>query len=158
MQGTLASTRGVKEQAVFLQLKSICIIQKQGNWDPYEIKPRDAERWFLYRQQVLCFWVKNKKALYMGLWHELDILWLRIKTKVYTFPERSLPSTITSTSKTNIHGSKIVLCIWWHQKGHCELRAVTTWRFHYVWAVQISSDSFKPGITGNKKQNMKMER
>jgi len=38
------------------------------------------------------------------------------KKKYYAKPGQSLPSTSTSTPRPNIHGSKIMLCIWWNQK------------------------------------------
>jgi len=39
------------------------------------------------------------------------------KKKYYTKLGQSLPSTSTSTPRPNIRGSKIMLCIWWDQKG-----------------------------------------
>jgi len=39
------------------------------------------------------------------------------KKKYYAKPSQSLPLTSTSTPQPNIHGSKIMLCIWWDQKG-----------------------------------------
>jgi len=39
------------------------------------------------------------------------------KKKYYAKPGQSLSSTLTSTPRPNIHGSKIMLCIWWNPKG-----------------------------------------
>jgi len=39
------------------------------------------------------------------------------KKKYYTKPGQSLSSTSTSTSQPNIHGSNIMLCVWWDQKS-----------------------------------------
>jgi len=39
------------------------------------------------------------------------------KKKYYAKPGQLLPSTSTSTSWSNIHGSKIMIYIWWDQKG-----------------------------------------
>ena len=39
------------------------------------------------------------------------------KKKYYAKPNQSLPSTSISTPRPNIHGSKIMLCIWWDQKN-----------------------------------------
>ena len=39
------------------------------------------------------------------------------RKKYYAKPGQSLPSTSTSTLRLNIHGLKIMLCIWWDQKG-----------------------------------------
>jgi len=45
-QEELAESLGVTQQAVFVRLRAMRIIQKQGNWVPYELKPRDVERRF----------------------------------------------------------------------------------------------------------------
>ena len=37
---TLALTLGVTQPAISHRLKSLGMIQKQGNWVPYELKPR----------------------------------------------------------------------------------------------------------------------
>jgi len=39
------------------------------------------------------------------------------KKKYYAKPGQSLPSISTSTPRPNIHGSKLMLCIWWDQKN-----------------------------------------
>ena len=43
---TLALTLGVTQPAISHRLKSLGMIQKQGNWVPYELKPRNVERRF----------------------------------------------------------------------------------------------------------------
>ncbi|GFU48004.1 mariner Mos1 transposase [Trichonephila clavipes] len=40
----LAGSLGVTQQAISKRLKVMGLIQKQGNWVPYELKPRDVER------------------------------------------------------------------------------------------------------------------
>ena len=35
---------GMTQQAISKRLKAMRMIQKQGNWVPYELKPRDVER------------------------------------------------------------------------------------------------------------------
>jgi len=39
-------TLGVTQQTILYRLKSLGMIQKQGNWIPYELKPRNVERRF----------------------------------------------------------------------------------------------------------------
>jgi len=39
-------TLGVTQQTISYRLKSLGMIQKQGNWVPYELKPRNVERRF----------------------------------------------------------------------------------------------------------------
>ena len=43
-QEELAESLGVIQQAVSVRLRAM--IQKQGNWVPYELKPKDVERRF----------------------------------------------------------------------------------------------------------------
>jgi len=43
-QKELALTLGVTQQTISYRLKSLEMIQKQGNWVPYELKPRNVER------------------------------------------------------------------------------------------------------------------
>ncbi|GFW24574.1 mariner Mos1 transposase [Trichonephila clavipes] len=43
-QQELSGSLGVIQQAISKRLKVMGMIQKQGNWVPYELKPRDVER------------------------------------------------------------------------------------------------------------------
>ncbi|GFX23841.1 mariner Mos1 transposase [Trichonephila clavipes] len=43
-QQELSGSLGVTQQAISKRLKVMGMIQKQGNWVPYELKPRDVER------------------------------------------------------------------------------------------------------------------
>ena len=43
MQEEFADTLGVTQQAVSMRLKSMVMVQKQGNWLPYELKSRNAD-------------------------------------------------------------------------------------------------------------------
>jgi len=40
----LAGSFGVTQQAISKRLKAVAMIQKQRNWVPYDLKPRDVER------------------------------------------------------------------------------------------------------------------
>ena len=42
-QEELADTLGVAQQAVSVRLESIRMVQKQGNWVPYELQSRNAD-------------------------------------------------------------------------------------------------------------------
>ncbi|KAG5313916.1 MOS1T transposase, partial [Pseudoatta argentina] len=52
-QEELAESLGVTQQAVSVRLRAMGIIQKQGNWVPYELKPRDVERRFFTCEQLI---------------------------------------------------------------------------------------------------------
>jgi len=43
-QKKLAESLEVIQQAVSVRLRTMGMIQKQGNWMPYELKPREVER------------------------------------------------------------------------------------------------------------------
>ena len=52
-QEELASVLGVTRQAISKRLHALGMIQKQGTWVPYELKPRDVERRFFVCEQLL---------------------------------------------------------------------------------------------------------
>jgi len=52
-QKKLALTLGVTQQTISYRLKSLGMIQKQGNWVPYELKPRNVERPFFTCEMLL---------------------------------------------------------------------------------------------------------
>jgi len=93
------------------------MIQKQGNWMPYKLKPRDVERRFFTCEQLI---QRQQKKGFLNRIVTGDEKWIfydNPKKKKYYATGQSLPSTLTSTPRPNIHGSKIMLCIWWDQKG-----------------------------------------
>ena len=49
----LARSLGVIQQVISKRLKVMGMIQKQGNWMPYELKPRDVERRLFACEQLL---------------------------------------------------------------------------------------------------------
>ena len=53
MQEELADSLGVTQQAISKRPKAMKMIQKQGNWVPYELKPRGVERRFFACEQLL---------------------------------------------------------------------------------------------------------
>ena len=52
-QEELARSLRVAQQAISKRFKTMGMIQKQGNWVPYELKPRDVERRLFACEQLL---------------------------------------------------------------------------------------------------------
>ena len=52
-QEELAESLGVTQAAITKRLKAVGYIQKQGNWVPHELKPRDVERRFCMSEILL---------------------------------------------------------------------------------------------------------
>ena len=92
-QEELAESSGVTQQAVSVRLRTMGMIQKQGNW-PYELKLRNVERRFLTCEQLI---QRQRK----GFLHRIvtgDEKWIfydNFKKKKYYVKRQSLPSTST---------------------------------------------------------------
>lgn len=113
-QQELADSLNVTQQTISHRLKHMGMVQKQGHWVPHTLKPRDIERRLLICEQLL---QRQKRK---GFLHRIvtgDEKWI-----LYDNPRRKkswgYPGHASiSTPKPNIHGSKILLCIWWDQHG-----------------------------------------
>ena len=109
-QEELTLSLEVTQQNISLRLKAMEMIQKQGNWVPYELKPRDIER----RRRFFACEQLFERQKRNGFLHRIvtgDEKWIR-----YDNPKRRKSwgkpgHASTSTAKTNMHASKLILCI-----------------------------------------------
>lgn len=113
-QDELAKILGVTQQAISNRLKAMGMIRKVGHWVPYELKPRDVERRFFTSKQLL---ERHKRK---GFLHRIvtgDEKWVHYnnpkRRATYGYPGHAS----SSTAVQNIHGLKVMLCIWWDQLG-----------------------------------------
>lgn len=113
-QEQLAESLGVNQSSVCRRLKVMGMIQKQGNWLPYDLQPRDIERRLFACEELL------KRCQRKRFLHRIvtgDEKWIQFdnskRKKSWGLPGHAS----TSTSKPSIHGCKLLLCIWWDQMG-----------------------------------------
>lgn len=106
-QEELAKSLGVDQSTISRRLKALGMIQKQGNWVPYELKQRDVERRFCMSEMLLA---RHKKKSFLHRIVTGDEKWIR-----YDNPKRKHSWVLPGQPSTST--AKVMLCIWWDQKG-----------------------------------------
>ena len=113
-QDELARTLAVTQQAISHRLKAMGMVRKVGHWVPYELKPKDVERRFFTCEQLL---ERHKRKSFLHRIVTGDEKWVHYdnpkRRATYGYPGHAS----VSTAVQNIHGLKLMLCIWWDQQG-----------------------------------------
>ena len=92
------------QPAISHRLKSLGMIQKQGNWVQYELTPRNVECRF-FTCEMLLAWHKRK-----GFLHRIvtgDEKWIRYDNTKKKKSWGPSGRASTSTAKRNIHGKNL---------------------------------------------------
>ena len=110
----MAESLGVTQQAILKRLKAMGMIQKQENWVPYELKPRDVERRFFTCEQLL------QRQNWKGFLHRIvtgdenSVHYDNSKhRKSWGMPGHAS----TSTAKPNNDDAKDMLCVMLNHLG-----------------------------------------
>ena len=143
-QEELAESLGITQQTVSVRLRVMGMIQKQGNWVPYELKPRDLKGDFSLANS----WFKdNREKIFLHrivIGDEKWIFYDNPKKKKYAKSDQSLPSISTSTPAEHSFEDHALYLV--GPKGSCLLWAAKICRFHYGRSVSVTIDSFEPWI------------
>jgi len=118
------------------------MIQKQGNWVSYELKPRDG-RWFFTCEQLI------QRQQRKGFLHRIvtgDEKWIfydNPKKKKY-YAKWSIVAIDLNTMAEHSWFDHALYLV--GPKGSYLLWAADSWRFHYGQSVSATIDSFEPCI------------
>ena len=93
IQEELAESLGVTQSAISKRLKAAGYIQKQGNWVPHELKPRNVERRFCMSEMLL---ERHKKKSFLHRTVTGDKKWIH-----YDSPKRKKSCETRPTSQIN---------------------------------------------------------
>jgi len=109
MQDELIQSLGVVQSPISMRLKALGMIQRQGNWIPNELKPRDLERRFFTCEQLL-EQQKWERFLHRVVTANEKLIHYDNPKRKKSWDKPSHPSI--SMVKANIHDSKLMLYIW----------------------------------------------
>lgn len=110
----LAKVLSVDQSTVNRRLHAMGKVLKQGHWVPHELTEAHRERRFDTCNSLLSR--QNKKSF---LWKIVtgDEKWIYYDNPTRKGEWVDRGQATSSTPQRNIHGHKLLLCIWWDQKG-----------------------------------------
>jgi len=110
----LSESLNVDKSTVSRRLHSIGLVQKLGNWLPHELTERAiANR--LTMSELLLQRQKRKSFLHRIITGDEKWIYYDNPKRLKGWVQPGEPGPLSP--KRNIHCSKVMLCIWWDQKG-----------------------------------------
>ena len=113
-QKQIAAYLIISQQAISHRFHVMGKIQKGGKWVPYELTERNKEQ----RKttcEILLERFQRKSFLHRIVTGDEKWIYFDNPSRKGSWMSRGDPAK--STPKSNIHGQKVLLCIWWDQHG-----------------------------------------
>lgn len=113
-QTDLSKSLNVSQSSISRRLKAMGKIYKVGRWVPHDLKPKDMERRKV-TSEILLARQKRKGFLYRIITGDEKWIYFENPKRRKVICDPGQP--VKATPKRNIHGKKVLLSIWWDQKG-----------------------------------------